>query len=266
MENNFWEILLSDFDVKLLVFGRIIGVFAFTPMLSRNNLPNIVRIGASLMITYIITMTLGITEVDTGGTVGSYVFAVLREFFIGLVIGFIMNLYVYSVQLAGDVMDSQSGLGMAKVFDPATRMQMSIFGTFISFLIYMYFFATNSHFTLLKIFITSYDIIPLEGGTLNPELGWSVAVFFNQMLILVMKLAMPVIAVEMMLHFCMGVLMKAVPQIQIMVINIQLMVVIGFITLFLIAAPLGEFIDKYVADMLQSAENVISQIFIFPDR
>ncbi len=262
MENNFWELLLADFDVKILVFGRIIGVFAFMPILSRNNVPNTVRIGASLLLTYIITLTMGITEVDTGGTIGSYVFTVLREFFIGLAIGFILNLYIYSVQLAGDVMDSQSGLGMAKVFDPATRMQMSIFGTFISFLIYMYFFATNAHFTLIKIFITSFDIIPLGQGTLNPDLGWIVAGFFNDMLILVLKLAMPVIAVEMMLHFCMGVLMKAVPQIQIMVINIQLMVVIGFLTLFLIAAPLSEFIDKYVADMLESAEEIIPQIFL----
>ena len=263
MENNFWELLLADFDIKLLVFGRIIGVFAFSPILSRNNVPNTVRIGASILITYIITLTMGITEVDTGGTIGTYVFAVLREFFIGLVIGFIMNLYIYSVQLAGDVMDSQSGLGMAKVFDPATRMQMSIFGSFISFMIYMYFFAVNAHFTLIRIFISSYDIIPIGQGTLNPQLGWVVASFFNQILILVLKLAMPIIAVEMLAHFCMGVLMKAVPQIQIMVINIQLMVVVGFVTLFLIAAPLGEFIDKYVESMLESAEEIIPQIFIF---
>ena len=79
-------------------------------------------------------------------------------------------------------------------------------------------------------------------------------------MILMMKLALPIIAVEMIMHFGMGVLMKVVPQIQVMVVNIQLMVTIGFLTLFIIAAPISEFIDNYVALMLENAESIISEI------
>lgn len=219
------------------------------------------KIGISLFITYIITLTLGITEVDTGSNVGTYAFAVFREMFIGLVIGFVLDMFILTVQLAGDIMDSQAGLGMAKVFDPDTRIQMSIFGSFVTFLMYMYFFVTNSHMTLIKLFITSFEIAPLGQGTLNPDLGMLICSFFNDILIMVLKLAMPIIAAEMILHFSVGVLMKAVPQIQIMVVNIQLMVAVGFITLYLVAVPLSEFIDKYIADMLESAVNIIPQIF-----
>lgn len=262
MDQSFWDILLSNFDVKLLVFARMLGAFSFTPILSRNNFPVMARVGVSLFLTYIITLTMGVTEVDTGGTIGTYVFAVLRECFIGFVIGFVMNMFILSVQIAGDVMDSQSGVGMAKVFDPGTRIQMSIFGTFITFLMYMYFFVTNSHLTLVSIFITSFDIIPPGQGTLNPDIGWTIVSFFNQIFIMVLKLAMPVIAAEMVLHFAMGILMKSVPQIQIMIINIQLMCLLGFLLLYLIAAPMAEFIDGYIADMLDSVRNIIPQIFI----
>ncbi len=44
----------------------------------------------------------------------------------------------------------------------------------------------------------------------------------------------------------MGMLMKSVPQIQIMVVNIQLKVAVGFSMLFLIAIPLADFIDEYL--------------------
>lgn len=259
--DEFWELLLADLDVKILVFARVIGVFAFTPLLSRNNFPSRMKIGISLFITYIITLTLGVTEVDTGSNVGTYAFAVFREMFIGLVIGFVLDMFILTVQLAGDIMDSQAGLGMAKVFDPDTRIQMSIFGSFVTFLMYMYFFVTNSHMTLIKLFITSFEIAPLGQGTLSPDLGMLICSFFNDILIMVLKLAMPIIAAEMILHFSVGVLMKAVPQIQIMVVNIQLMVAVGFITLYLVAVPLSEFIDKYIADMLESAVNIIPQIF-----
>ena len=261
IDSRFWEILIADWDVKILVFARMLGVFAFTPILSRNNFPVIAKVGVSVFLTYILTLSMALTEVDTGNTIGTYVIVVLKEMFVGLVVGFLMNMFIYSIQIAGDIMDSQSGIGMAKVFDPATRVQMSIFGTFISFLIYMYFFATNSHFTLIKIFMSSYEIVPLGYDTpINPELGMIVAQFFNQIMILMMKLALPIIAVEMIMHFSMGVLMKVVPQIQIMVVNIQLMVTIGFLTLFIIAAPISEFIDNYVALMLENAESIITEI------
>ena len=41
-------------------------------------------------------------------------------------------------------------------------------------------------------------------------------------------------------------LMKSVPQIQIMVVNIQLKVAVGFMMLFLIAIPISEFVDRYL--------------------
>lgn len=259
---DFWELLLGSLDVKILVFARIIGAFAFTPLLSRDNFPTQLKIGASLLITYILTLTMGVTEVDTGVTVGAYMVAILREMFIGVVIGFVMDMFILMVQFAGDIMDSQTGLGMAKVFDPATRIQMSVFGSFISFMLYMYFFVTDCHLTVINIFITSFEIIPLGGGELNPDLGMLICEFFSEILVMTMKLAMPVIAAEMILHFCVGVLMKAVPQIQIMVVNIQLMLAVGFIVLFIIAAPMADFIDRYVADMLDSAINIIPQIFV----
>lgn len=259
---DFWELLLGSLDVKILVFARIIGAFAFTPLLSRDNFPTQLKIGASLLITYILTLTMGVTEVDTGVTVGAYMVAILREVFIGVVIGFVMDMFVLMVQFSGDIMDSQTGLGMAKVFDPATRIQMSVFGSFISFMLYMYFFVTDCHLTVINIFITSFEIIPLGGGELNPDLGILICEFFSEILVMTMKLAMPLIAAEMILHFCVGVLMKAVPQIQIMVVNIQLMLAVGFIVLFIIAAPMADFIDRYVADMLDSALNIIPQIFV----
>lgn len=259
---DFWELLLGSLDVKILVFARIIGVFAFTPLLSRDSIPARARIGVSLLITYIVTLTMGVTEVDTGVTVGAYMVAILREMFIGIVIGFVMNMFMLMVQFSGDIMDSQTGLGMAKVFDPDTRIQMSIFGSFISFMLYMYFFVTDCHLTVVQIFLTSFEMIPLGGGEINPDLGIIICEFFSELLVMALKLAMPVIAAEMILHFCVGVLMKAVPQIQIMVVNIQLMLAVGFLVLFIIAAPMADFIDGYVADMLDSALNIIPQIFV----
>lgn len=258
---DFWELLLSDLDIKLMVFARILGIFAFNPILSRRNIPAVAKIGLSMLITYIVALALPPMEFDAGDTVGQYVISFVCELFIGLVLGFICDLFVYMIYLAGDIMDSQSGLGMAKVFDPSTHIQMSMYGSYIGFFMYLYFFAANAHLTLIRIFVDSFEVIPLGGGHLNPELGWTFILMFSRIFTLMMQLAMPVIAAELIVEFCVGILMKTVPQIQIIVVNIQLKVIVGFTVLFAITSPMSEFIADYTDKMLGTCREILPLIF-----
>lgn len=258
---DFWELLLSDFDIKLLVFARILGIFSFNPILSRNNIPARVRVGLSLLIAYIVALVLPPMDFDPGDTVGQYLMSFIAELFIGFVLGFICDLFVYMIYLAGDIMDSQAGLGMAKVFDPSTHIQMSMYGSYIGFFMYLYFFAANAHLTLIRIFVDSFEVVPLGGGHINPELGWTVVTMFSRILVLMMQLAMPVIAAELIVEFCIGILMKTVPQIQIIVVNIQLKVIVGFVVLFSITSPISEFIADYTDKMLGTCREILPLIF-----
>lgn len=261
---DFWEALLGNLDVSLLIFARILGIFSFNPILSRTNIPVMARVGLSVMITAVVAMTADFDFVSIGAELGTttaeYVFAVLRELLIGMVLGFVCDMFIFTIQLAGEVMDTQAGLGMAKVFDPSTSIQMSIYGSVASFMMYLYFFASNSHLTLINIFIESFDIIPLGTGTFDPDFGWTMMELFSQVLILVMRLAIPVVAAELVVEFCVGILMKTVPQVQIMVVNIQLKVIFGLLVLYMIAAPLGEFIEKYVTYMLNACRDALPLI------
>lgn len=256
---DFFTVLFRSFETDLLVFARMLGIFIFNPILSRRNIPTIAKATVTIFITYIAILVVQPEPVDTGLQTGVYLMMICRETVVGLIFGFITDLFFYTVQVAGEVMDMQSGLGMAKVFDPESNVQMSVMGSFISFMMYLYFFATDAHLTLIRLFVMSYDIIPIGGG-FNPELGYLVASYFSVVLALVIKLAMPIMAAEFILEFCMGVLMKSVPQIQIMVVNIQLKVAFGFAMLFLMAVPLSDFIDGYLDKWLEALETFMTVI------
>lgn len=259
---DFWDLLIRDFDTKLLIFARILGIFAFNPMLSRRNVPARLKVGISLLITVTVAMVMNPEPVDMGSTAGEYILCIARELAIGLVLGFVCDLFVYMIYVAGDVMDAQAGLGMAKVFDPSTSIQMSMFGSYTGYITYLYFFASNAHLTLIRIFLDSFEVIPLCSGYVNADLGWKITEMFSHIFVIMMQLAMPVIAAELIVEFCVGVLMKAVPQVQIMVVNIQLKMVFGFIVLFAITSPLGEFIAEYVAKMLNTCREILPIIFL----
>lgn len=257
---DFFNLLFDNFETNLLVFSRVLGIFLFNPILSRKNIPVIAKIGCCLCITAIVAMTMQFEPVDSGVQAGVYLLMILREGFIGAVIGFVTDMFFYAVQMGGEIMDMQAGLGMAKVFDPETKVQMSVMGSFISFMMYLFFFVTNAHLTYIKLFILSFEAIPLGEGGINSQLGMILVEYFAVVLTLVMKIAMPIVVSQMVLQFCVGVLMKSVPQIQIMVVNIQLKVGFGFLILYAVAVPMAHFIDKFMATWLETVEGVIPLI------
>lgn len=257
---DFYSLLFDNFETNLLVFSRVLGIFAFNPLLSRRNIPQIVKVVCCILISMIVIMVRQPEPVETGTVIGVYLAMLLKEGFVGAVLGFITDMFFYSVQMSGEIMDMQSGLGMAKVFDPGTNLQMSIMGSFVSFMMYLYFFVINAHLTYIELFVKSFDIIPLGFEGINPDLGISIVEYFSVVLTLVLKIAMPLIVSQTILQFCVGVLMKSVPQIQIMVINIQLKVGFGFLILFLVAVPLSDFIEKFMDTWLETLEGVLPLI------
>lgn len=257
---DFYSLLFDNFETNLLIFSRVLGIFAFNPILSRRNIPQIVKVVCCILISMIVIMVRQPEPVETGTVIGVYLAMLLKEGFVGAVLGFITDMFFYSVQMSGEMMDMQSGLGMAKVFDPGTNLQMSIMGSFVSFMMYLYFFVINAHLTYIELFVKSFDIIPLGFEGINPDLGISIVEYFSVVLTLVLKIAMPLIVSQTILQFCVGVLMKSVPQIQIMVINIQLKVGFGFLILFLVAVPLSDFIEKFMDTWLETLEGVLPLI------
>lgn len=257
---DFYSLLFDNFETNLLAFSRVLGIFAFNPLLSRRNIPQIVKVVCCILISMIVIMVRQPEPVETGTVIGVYLAMLLKEGFVGAVLGFITDMFFYSVQMSGEIMDMQSGLGMAKVFDPGTNLQMSIMGSFVSFMMYLYFFVINAHLTYIELFVKSFDIIPLGFEGINPDLGISIVEYFSVVLTLVLKIAMPLIVSQTILQFCVGVLMKSVPQIQIMVINIQLKVGFGFLILFLVAVPLSDFIEKFMNTWLETLEGVLPLI------
>ena len=102
----------------------------------------------------------------------------------------------------------------------------------------------------MRILLGSAEILPFGTAVLGEAAASYVAeVFFSSMLLAV-KMALPILAAELLGELGMGILMKAIPQINAFVINMELKVIIGLILLYLFLTPLSEFLLGAEADML----------------
>ncbi|MFA9381543.1 MAG: flagellar biosynthetic protein FliR [Acetanaerobacterium sp.] len=239
------DISFDNYLVFFFVLIRISGMILFHPIFSRRNVPAMLKGGLVLALSVIISSTLFGQSVAVGSMV-EFVYIALKEFAIGWIYGFIFQMFMSVILIAGEVMDMQMGLSMSKVFDPSSNIQMALTGSFMNIMFYLIFFISDSHLTMIRMMILSYDVVPVGAGVFNFEIGTYVVGLFSGILTLSLKLALPVMTIEIISEACIGVLMKAIPQINVFVVNIQIKVLVGILVLLILVGPMGSFIQLLI--------------------
>ena len=222
------------------------------PLFSRRNVPTMVRAGLTFLMTALIAPNVLVPTPAPGGL--ALAAGMLQELFVGFACGFVFQVYYYMIFFAGDLLDTGFGLSMAKVFDPGTNIQMSVSGNLLNILFMLYIFATDSHLLMVRIFATSFQILPAGGLTFSPDSAQFFIQLFVSAFSMILRLALPFMAAEIVLELSMGVLMKLIPQIHVFVINIQFKLLLGIFLLLAFAGPIASFTDNYMRVMFESLQ------------
>ena len=83
---------------------------------------------------------------------------------------------------------------------------------------------------------------------------------FQQILTLALKLSMPIMAVEIILEAGIGILMKAIPQIQVFSVNVQLKILVGLLLIIILIPTFSTFIENVVTMMFDTIRNSLSTL------
>ncbi len=245
-----------NFTLLLLIFMRMSGCIFFNPILGRKNLPALLRVGLSLMLT-VFTYPLVPQQNLQISSVLVMALACMKELLIGFVVGFIIEMFLSVIIMGGEQIDMQVGISMSRIYDPQSNLAMPLSASVINAMYLMIFFSSNSHLTLIRVFVRLGMALPYGGQLLSANVFGNLAAMFSLMLIYAAQLALPMIAVQMIAQVGIGLMMRAVPQIDIFTIEIQLKLIIGFVTILVLVPPLSDFIEKLISLMFQT----ISQIY-----
>lgn len=242
-----------------LIFMRMSGFLLFNPLLGRSNLPAMVKTGMALVLSILVLGTAG-TGVPQPDTLVELAFRLLLELGIGLVLGFVMRVVFSVVQIGGEVIDTQMGMTMAQIYDASSQANLSVTASLLNILLILDFFAENGHYTLMRLLTTSGELVPYGAAALGDGVYAYVIELFLACMLLAVKLAMPILAAELLGEVGMGVLMKAIPQINAFVINIELKVIIGLLLFFLLLTPINEFLLELESGMLSELGRILRLI------
>ena len=246
----------TELTLFLYVSARVSGFVLFNPILGRNNVPAAFRTGMALVLSWFV---MGVTRQEVPAPTGTVelVIHLLLELALGFLLGMAVNFFFYIPQLAGQMIDTQMGMTMNQMYDAGAQANMSVTGMILNILMTLLFFAAGGHLTLLEIFLTSEEIVPLGAVSIGlPAYNYLLELFI-QCTVLAVKLCMPIMAAELIAQVGMGVLMKVIPQINIFAINIDLKVLVGLGLLLMLTVPFSEILIDAERMMLGSLHEIL---------
>ena len=248
----------SELTLFIYVMARMSGFVLFNPILGRNNVPVIYRTSFALALS--VSTISAIAERQTAVipvNLSDLAIRVLLELAIGFFFGMVMQFFFYIPQLAGTVVDTQMGMTMNQIYDPASQSNLSTTGVLLNAFMLLLFFAENGHHSLLRIIITSGDVVPYGAATFGREVAEAMLQLFINCTLLAVKLTLPILGAELLGQIGMGVLMKVIPQINVFAINIELKVIIGMGLLLALLSPISEYLLTVEMQMLKSLEELL---------
>ncbi len=248
----------SELTLFIYIMARMSGFVLFNPIMGRNNIPVIYRTSFSLALA--VSTISAIAERQTAVipvNLSDLAIRVLLELAIGFFFGMVMQFFFYIPQLAGTVIDTQMGMTMNQIYDPASQSNMSTTGVLLNAFMLLLFFAANGHHSLLRIIITSGDVVPYGAATFGTAAAEAMLQLFINCTLLGVKLTLPILGAELLGQIGMGVLMKVIPQINVFAINIELKVIIGLGLLLALLSPISEYLLTAEMQMLKSLEELL---------
>ena len=243
-----------------LIAMRMTGFVMFNPIWGRNGVPGLVKAGFILVLSVATYGAGGAAAPELPANLIAFAVLMLLELGVGFTLSFVIRLFLSIVQMGGEIIDTQMGMTMAQIYDARTQANLTVTGSLLNILLILDFFAENGHYTLLRVLVTSGEVLPYGAASFGQSIASLVAELFLTCMVLAVKLALPILAAELLGEIGMGILMKAIPQINAFVINMELKVIIGLGLFFLFLTPINEFLLSAEVQMLSSLGQVLETI------
>lgn len=228
--------ILNLWNVFLIVLVRITGMFYLSPIFGRRNIPNYFKAGFCFILTIIIASSVTVPDLSGYTSLTSYVILIGKELLVGLCMGFISYILFSAVYVAGHIIDTQIGFGMANVFDPMTNVQIPITADFYAVLATLFMLVTDSHHLLIKAIADSYVVLPPGGARFGGDVVRQLVDLFYQTLLIGFKIAAPLVAAILITDVALGIISKAMPQMNVFMLGMPLKLIVGLIVILITIA------------------------------
>lgn len=225
--------LLVGFFFALVRTGAWIAI---APPFNSNAIPIRVKVAVSVALSML--MASGFEAAPDALDTGPFILAVLYQALVGFALGFVVLMFFSAVQAAGAMIDMSAAFSSASLYDPFSNAASTPIGRWYQILAITILFAIDGHLMLVRGLMVSFEAAPLGGLRLDGLAAFlirDISTFF----VAAVQIAFPMLAALFLAEVMLGLLSRAAPQINILVIgfNTKIIALLFLVGLSLVILP-----------------------------
>lgn len=249
--------MVQEVQHFLLITIRLSLFIALCPGFSHNAFPNIAKVALSFGLAMVIMPLIPMT---TATTFTEFLVVGLKEFFIGIALGYITILFFTAVEMAGTLVDFQVGFSMGAIYDPGLGVHMSNYGRVYYWIMIGIFFFLNIHHQLLRVVVDSYEQIPLDHMVLDQFQADGMVRLFSHVFETALLLAIPLIIVALLSELTLALISRTVPQINVLILGMPMKTLVSLVFMFFFLSTLMRSIGDVYPDLIRYMNEFIRSI------
>ncbi len=256
------SITSAELNTLLITFfwplTRILSMIASAPILGNPSIPVRVKLALAVMVTLLVVPTLNepVPQIDPASGIG--ILILMQQIMIGVAIGFIMRIVFVAVEMAGEIIGLQMGLGFAIFFDPQSSSQVPLIGRFLGVIASLAFIAIDGHLVMIAIISQSFHTLPIgptgiTESTFTVLANWGGEIFKSGL-----QLSLPVLTALLITNLALGILTRAAPQLNIFAVGFPLTLSIGFLMLALSISFYAPILEQFILEAYKLMMSILN--------
>ncbi|MDH5719111.1 MAG: flagellar biosynthetic protein FliR [Spirochaetia bacterium] len=260
------EYFVTQFQVFCVLFARLLAMFGVSPFFGGQALSYFYRVGLAFLISLIVSPVVSLPSEFYDTVKTKFFITLLEQVFMGALIGLSLHFLFAAFQMAGEFFSVQMGFGISEVFDPMSQTSLPLLGTVKNLMGLFVFFVGGAHLLIIDAIIFSYEKIPiladgflLEGlkhkGILN-----FLTLLGSGMFLVALKISLPVMGSLLLVSITMGVLSKAAPQMNILMLGFPVKILVAFVVLGWLSPAIIEMMSNHFDIFFRHLDAVIKKM------
>ena len=216
-----------------LILIRMLALFMSAPVFSSSAIPTMGKIGLAGLMAFLVFPVVEPHVPDLALDWLSVLVLVATEVFTGLTIGFVLVFLFAGVEMAGEYIGLDMGFSMVQEVDPTFHQPISLVARLKSNLAIIIFLLLEGHHYLIEAIAYSFRVIPIGGWHLGTRALQRIMEMSASIFVIGIKIAAPVMVTLFLTSVAMGIIARAVPQMNIFFVGIPFRIVAGFAAMIL---------------------------------
>lgn len=214
-----------------LAFSRWLAIIFQLPLFENVAIPVVVKVLTTLLLTFAFFPMIQDQLIMDINYVGAESFWYLTIFntLVGLVIGFFVKSLLSIFISTGALMTQQIGLNALSYFDPQAGGQVGPFEKLIEWTVLMMIISSGALLPMLKGVVSSFSTIHVYNlGKMAHSIDFFM-ILFKSIFISSIMLATPMIFVNLIINTVMGIVSRAVPQMNVIAVSFAINIGLGLL-------------------------------------